>query len=400
MKRGSSLCSDVTRCLQHVFSAPFKKLLPSTNKENLENVFGGSCNVTGENVFDLLSDLKSEDFDIDKWSFDTDHAANSEVSVVSPRDRPCNAIPTRNIDGDTAADVNRMTYFGPPMSTIGLGNFSLDRTLGSGASGVVMAGYFNDGRPSSNEETPIALKRIERRFVEGGVWDAEVQAVDKVSAHPNISTLVVSFCQSGNGYIATELVKGPTLFSMLSSRVRNGFKGLGEMIVLKIMGDIFNALTFMHGRDVAHMDLKLENVMLDNWSDAMHNDCESWKTIIIDFGLASVMEAGVSVYSMVDGFECGTEGYHAPEVCNGYFAHGYADIYSAGVMFYFLVTGRPPWECKKFLNGNVENLGDGISKETTTLIRRCVETIPSRRPRAEEAKSEIERIIELKDQQT
>ena len=86
---------------------------------------------------------------------------------------------------------------------------------------------------------------------------------------------------------------------------------------------------YMHQNDVVHRDLKPENLILAQ----KDND---YDLRLADFGLASFITEGALLK-----LRCGSPGYVAPELLEDLGYDKKADIFSAGVILYVLLTGRP-----------------------------------------------------------
>jgi len=116
----------------------------------------------------------------------------------------------------------------------------------------------------------------------------------------------------------------------------NIFKGQ-EILVRTYFRQLIEGIEYIHSKKVAHLDLKLENLLIG----------EDFLLKIVDFDLAQ--EVGETV--LISG---GTRDYRAPEIierfCKDFFA---ADIYSAGIILYVLMTGEFPF---------LETVVDGLSK--------------------------------------
>ncbi len=129
--------------------------------------------------------------------------------------------------------------------------------------------------------------------------------------------------------------------------------------VRKYAKDIANGLAFMHARNIAHLDLKPQNILFDDKDNA----------VLIDFGMASS-------FSGDDGFIfCGTIPFMAPEILKEWFPyrdsfatpplprvssvpHGNfakVDIFAYSMTLYQLLTGNYPWALEVQLNGDTNN---------------------------------------------
>ena len=108
-----------------------------------------------------------------------------------------------------------------------------------------------------------------------------------------------------------------------------------EEYACKIVKDILNAISYLHDyKNIAHRDLKLSNIIFaDSSPDA--------EIKLIDFGLSKLMTTSEYTHRLV-----GTRNYIAPEVyLKGYQGSGYnksCDMWSIGIITYFLLTGRNP----------------------------------------------------------
>ena len=97
------------------------------------------------------------------------------------------------------------------------------------------------------------------------------------------------------------------------------------------MAQVLNGLAYAHRAGIVHRDLKPANVMVT----------ESGNIKIMDFGIARVLGAE---HLTSDGTMMGTPAYMAPEQVLGKEVDARADLYSAGVVFYRLLTGCLPFQ--------------------------------------------------------
>ena len=135
-----------------------------------------------------------------------------------------------------------------------------------------------------------------------------------------------------------------------------------------------------------HRDLKPENLLFRKTGD--------WDCVIADFGLAEFSD--ISEYLFV---RCGTPGYVAPEVINikdmSTKYKPICDIFSLGLIFYLLLTGKSAFPGKTYNEvlsqnraGNVSLHGsefNNIDSETVDLLERMLKKSPEQRISASEA---------------
>ena len=79
------------------------------------------------------------------------------------------------------------------------------------------------------------------------------------------------------GYILLEYCPGGTLFDLIESKCKEGYNGITDQAqLIKIINDITNGLCYLHDKQIAHRDLKLENVLKgsdDNWKMCDFGSC-------------------------------------------------------------------------------------------------------------------------------
>ncbi|TPG07349.1 HAMP domain-containing protein [Rhodanobacter glycinis] len=216
-----------------------------------------------------------------------------------------------------------------------VGRYRIEGVLGEGAMAVVYAGF------DPGIERKVAIKCLHREIAADPAYRRrfliEARAAGHLT-HPHIVTIFdVGETDDGRSYIAMERLSGETLASRVS---REGFPPLPAIIDL--VGQLAAALDYAHANGVVHHDIKPENIMLaDGWSYAK----------ISDFGIAehrgSHRDAGG-----LPAETGGTPAYMAIERLRGEPSDARSDLFSLGVVLYWLVTGKLPWP--EF--GNVQQL--------------------------------------------
>ena len=206
-----------------------------------------------------------------------------------------------------------------------LGKYQITGVLGEGAMGVVYRGFDPDIR------RVVALKTIRRVQGEGAAAAAssaarfrnEAQAAGRL-LHPGIVG-VYDFGDDGQvAYIAMEYVEGHTLSHYMTQKVR-----FSEADVASIAAQLLEALAHAHENGVWHRDIKPSNVIMT----------KAGRVKIADFGIARTDTTGLTMANSV----LGTPMYMAPEQFMGRAIDHRVDLYSAGVVLYQLIGGKPPF---------------------------------------------------------
>jgi serine/threonine protein kinase len=202
--------------------------------------------------------------------------------------------------------------------------------------------------------------------------------------HPNIMKLEELHESKNSVYLVLELLEGGELLQYLWNK-----ESLTTVDHIKIIKSILQALSYMEDKNIMHRDLKPDNIILK------HKDkIEFGNLKIVDFGLASVCGTSEQLFK-----RCGTPGFVAPEVINSSSTHKITynhkcDVFSAGVIFYILLTERSPFEGKSFkeiLEKNKKCKIDFLhpklhkNKYATDLLKRMLEENPDKRLSAKEA---------------
>ncbi len=155
------------------------------------------------------------------------------------------------------------------------------------------------------------------RFIE------EARSAARLS-HPAVVAVFDQGEDSGTVYLAMEYIEGRTLRQVLRERGR-----LSPTHALDVLDPVLAALEAAHTNGIVHRDVKPENVLVG----------DDGRVKVADFGLAKAL---TNASTATRGLLLGTVNYISPEQALGEVATPRSDVYSAGVMLYELLTGRPP----------------------------------------------------------
>ena len=196
------------------------------------------------------------------------------------------------------------------------GKYRIVQILGEGAMGEVYLGQDPDiNRPVAIKVMKVHGSRDEQRFRH------EARVVGGLS-HPNIVVLHEFGFHEERPYLVMEYLGGMSLEAWLREPHL-----LAEH--LRVMEGLSAALNHAHAKGVLHRDLKPSNVQV-----MPDGTCK-----LMDFGIARVPSAGITG----TGSLIGTPAYMAPEVLEDAAYSPRADVYSAGVVAYEMLSGSNPF---------------------------------------------------------
>jgi hypothetical protein len=200
------------------------------------------------------------------------------------------------------------------------GTFVIRGEIGHGSYGTVYRAH------DRQLDIELALKVIRPHALDVGIDPSHALAEARLLAqinHPHVVRVYSAECLDQEVGIAMELVKGRTLHDLV--RAQGPFSARETMV---IGADVCAALAAVHGAGVLHGDIKAHNVMR----------AEGGRTVLMDFGAGDDLKRlGGRGRS-----GAGTPLYLAPEVFAGAPRTVVSDIYSLGVLLFYLSTGSYP----------------------------------------------------------
>ncbi len=206
-----------------------------------------------------------------------------------------------------------------------LGRYHVIEALGEGGMASVYKAF------DSSLERNVAIKIIRSDKVEGTAqneflkrFQREARALAQLD-HPYILKVLDYGEQEGTPYLVMPFVPGGTLKQKMG-------RPMPYREAAALLAPIAQALEYAHQLKIIHRDVKPANILIS----------ESNAPLLSDFGIAKIIESRESTQLTATGVGIGTPDYMAPEQWMGK-ADPRTDIYSLGVVFFQMVTGRLPF---------------------------------------------------------
>lgn len=267
----------------------------------------------------------------------------------------------------------------PPAPGDRLLHYEIVGEIGRGGMGRILMA--NDTRLDRR----VAIKVLPPEFVSDPERLARFQREAKALAalnHPNIVTIFGVEHAAGQHFLIMELVEGQTLKKLIPS------SGCNIKEFFEIATALAEALNAANERGITHRDVKPENVIVTT----------SGRVKMLDFGLAKPSGDNTLASTMKDsdhdeitrdGAILGTVPYMSPEQVRGEVADHRSDIFSLGIIFYEMLTGRRPFQGEspaqlisailRDTPSSVTQLRTGVPRHLGRIVRQCLEKDPRKR---------------------
>ncbi len=236
---------------------------------------------------------------------------------------------------------------------------------------------------AEKEDLKYAIKCIDKdRIIEENLGDSIKTEISlmRMIRHPYIVKLSNVMTTQQKIILVMEYISGGDLFEHI---VNQPDKKLSEEISRLYFQQIIMGLEYCHNLKIVHRDLKPDNILYDK-----NNNCIK----ISDFGLSTLLKHNDEMIQNA----CGTPNYLAPEVIkqSEYLGQA-ADIWSAGVILFNMVTGLNPFHdddqsvlLKNILSGNAD-YPKYLSKQLVDLLSKIFVPQPRNRYTIEQIKEHI-----------
>ena len=262
-----------------------------------------------------------------------------------------------------------------PMPTLLGGRYQIVREIGRGG----MATVYLAEDPKHGRQVAVKTLRSELARRSGRLRFAREIEIAAGLSHPHILPLHDSGEESTDGdeppllYFVSPFAGGETLRDRLRREPR-----LPPNEVVRLGREIALALDYAHRRGVIHLDIKPENILL-----------QEGHAVIADFGIARAISeasdhsadgAGAGAGAIL-----GTPSYMSPEQAVGApDVDGRSDVYSLGCVLYELITGEQPFASRTArgdpgVRSDAEELASHVSDDLASVVLRAMAPAPDDR---------------------
>jgi eukaryotic-like serine/threonine-protein kinase len=251
------------------------------------------------------------------------------------------------------------------------GRYRLEERLARGGMSTVYAA--TDLRLDRTVAVKVMAEHLahDPAFVDRFTREARATAM---LSHVNVVSVSDQGSDQGLVYLVMELVRGRTLRDLLQAR---GRLTVGEAFA--VLEPVLAGLTAAHRAGIAHRDVKPENVLIST----------DGQVKVADFGLARAV-AGTGQTSHTGGVLIGTVAYLSPEQLERGRSDARSDVYAAGILFYELLTGHPPYAGDSALAVAYQHVhhdvpapsseAPGVPWQVDELVARTTRRDPAARP--------------------
>ncbi len=260
------------------------------------------------------------------------------------------------------------------------GRYEILQLLGEGGMGAVYKAMDRE------LDRPVALKLIRPELAANpsilARFKQELLLAHQVT-HKNVIRIYDLGDADGVKFITMEFVEGQDLRSLIQEK-----KKLSPQEAVEIIQQVCLALEAAHGVGVIHRDLKPQNIMLD----------QAGRVLVMDFGLARTLEGDGMTQT---GALVGTIEYMSPEQALAKNLDQRSDLFSAGLIFYELLTGQMPFRADSAVASllrrtqeraiPISELDANLPQNLARIVSKCLETDPNLRyPSARELLTALE----------
>lgn len=204
--------------------------------------------------------------------------------------------------------------------------FEIQNQIGKGAFGKVFIGV------EKATKKKVAIKELSKEKIYSSdlgylVWELDIFNFLKCHDNKNIIKGIAQFQDAYTIYLVYELIREGDLTSFVN------VSNLTKKEIKKCLKQILEGVQFLHSFGIVHRDLKPQNILIQKTED------KDFQIKLIDFGLSRVLAPKEHCNE-----PCGSLLYIAPEVLNKKMYTNSCDLWSIGMILYFLLKKRLPFK--------------------------------------------------------
>ena len=228
------------------------------------------------------------------------------------------------------------------LTGVTIDRYKIINELGVGGMAVVYRAI--DAMLDRNVAVKILLPEISNKEKLLKRFSREAKTLANLS-HSNIVKVLDYGDFEGSPYLVLEFISGGTLSSRLGKPIK-------YTEAASTLAPVARALAYAHQQKVVHRDIKPANILLNETGQAM----------LSDFGILKLIDVEESHGLTGTGKLVGTPAYMSPEQIRGKEIDGRSDIYSLGIVFFEMITGRKPYTANTPIELSMQHLHDPIPK--------------------------------------
>lgn len=201
-------------------------------------------------------------------------------------------------------------------------------------------------------------------------YDKFIKEAGKIRTlnHPNIVRVYDVFKENGTAYYIMDFHSNGSLSGLVKKQ-----GAMSEKVALRYIRQVASALKYIHSRNMMHLDVKPDNILLDSEGNA----------ILIDFGISKHYDKEGKATTLTPGGY--TPGYAAGSQMAGSKVNSFSptlDIYSLGATLYNLLTGEEPPLVSEIYDYGFPPLPKEVSAATRATIERSMSPKSLDRPQS------------------
>ncbi len=195
-------------------------------------------------------------------------------------------------------------------------------------------------------EKYIAIKILKKELINNResirYFQNEAEVISHLS-HPNIVEVYDVGMAEGHPFIVMEYVEGKTLKEIIREKAP-----LTSTFAVYVMEGVLAALIHSHKKGIIHRDIKPHNIMIN----------KSGEVKVMDFGIARITDQANTMTITND--IVGSVHYLSPEQASGSEITELSDVYSCGIVFYEMLTGKLPYDGQNPVSVAVNHIQGGL----------------------------------------